>query len=373
MAKKIRQPDTLNDNLLERAVRHQIYILKFGTGLANRIEAQLAHAVPDVAALIARRMTAISQRGFDRGPTTTRRLLALQASLGGLLDDAYKDSYQAIKSELTDLAKAEGAFQVGVVTSEAPIRVNMVMPSTALLSSIVTSRPFDGKLLREWYAQLKDKQKKGVKRALNLGLIEGDDVEAMTRRIIGTRANFYRDGVLDAPRHEARMVVRTAVNHVSTHARQTVFEANQNVIRGIKIVATLDNRTTPICRFQDGRVYPVDGGPRPPFHPNCRTTITVVLKSWRDMGVNAREMPTGARAAMGGEVPADVTYTDFFPRQSRAFQREVLGKTRYVLYRTGKLGSDVNRFSDQHGRLYKLDELFDRERDAFEAAGVSRP
>jgi hypothetical protein len=165
------------------------------------------------------------------------------------------------------------------------------------------------------------------------------------------------------------MVVRTAVNHVSTQARQSVHEANSKVIKGEKIVATLDGRTSPICRFQDGRVYKVGQGPRPPFHPNCRSTVVPVLKSWRELGINLKEAPKGTRAAFGGDVPADVTYAQWWKKQSRAFKRDDIGPTRLKLIETGKL-DDVNSFSNQRGRLLNLKQLRRKERDAFEAAGV---
>ena len=47
-------------------------------------------------------------------------------------------------------------------------------------------------------------------------------------------------------------------------------------VKEYKLVATLDLRTSPICRSMDGEIFKVSdfkiGVTAPPFHPYCRTT-----------------------------------------------------------------------------------------------------
>jgi len=38
-------------------------------------------------------------------------------------------------------------------------------------------------------------------------------------------------------------------------------------------VATLDSRTTELCRSLNGRVYRLEDAPRPPLHRNCRSVL----------------------------------------------------------------------------------------------------
>jgi hypothetical protein len=115
-------------------------------------------------------------------------------------------------------------------------------------------------------------------------------------------------------------------------------------------------------------VFPVDSGPRPPAHPNCRSTTTPVIKSWKELGINLTEAPPGTRASMDGQVPATLTYNDWLKKQPQAFQDEVLGPTKAKLYRKGDLSLD--RFIDKSGNEYTLDELRRREMGAFERAGI---
>lgn len=371
--KLLQLPQTINAQMLERTIMHQVFISRYGAGLANRIIALLENVQIDLVAIITKRMLASNERGFDTGPMTTARYKRLFAAINETVDLHNDAAYRELRTELFVLATQEAAWQAGVVVKEMPVKVEMLLPSAEMLRSVVTSQPFRGKFLREWFAELKAAEKKNIQQALRIGVAEGEGIEAMVRRVIGTRANKYRDGVLQTTRHDARMVVRTAVNHVSTAARLHTNRENANVIKAEKIVATLDQRTSSICRTYDGKVFKLGKGPRPPFHPNCRTTVVPVLKSWRELGVNLKEAPKGTRAALGGEVPDDVTYPQWFARQKASTQREVLGSTRYKLFKSGKMDGDVLRFSDKRGRLYRLDELKAREGDAFAAIGQAAP
>ena len=68
---------------------------------------------------------------------------------------------------------------------------------------------------------------------------------------------------------DAATIARTAVTEASASAREATYAANADVLRGVQIVATLDSRTTQVCRHYDGKVFPVNEG------PGRRSTSTV--------------------------------------------------------------------------------------------------
>lgn len=74
---------------------------------------------------------------------------------------------------------------------------------------------------------------------------------------------------------DANRIVRTEMNNVQTQAAKDRYQ--QAGFTRYEILATLDSRTSEICREQDGKIYQfIDYQPgitAPPFHPNCRTTI----------------------------------------------------------------------------------------------------
>ena len=57
-----------------------------------------------------------------------------------------------------------------------------------------------------------------------------------------------------------------------------------------EIVATLDSKTSEICRSLDGKVFDMKdyqaGVTAPPFHPYCRTTTAPYFDDWEDLGID---------------------------------------------------------------------------------------
>jgi len=57
-----------------------------------------------------------------------------------------------------------------------------------------------------------------------------------------------------------------------------------------EIVATLDSKTSEICRSLDGKVFDMKdyqaGVTAPPFHPYCRTTTAPYFDDWEELGVD---------------------------------------------------------------------------------------
>ena len=151
-------------------------------------------------------------------------------------------------------------------------------------------------------------------------------------------------------------------------AREQTYAENEDLIKGVQWVSTLDDKTSPVCRGRDGIVYESDRGPRPPAHPNCRSTTTPVLKSWKELGINLKEAPAGTRASLNGQVPATETYNSWLKKQPVEFQDDVLGPARGKLYRKG--GVSMDKFTDASGDQYTLKQLRRREAAAFKKAEV---
>ena len=200
---------------------------------------------------------------------------------------------------------------------------------------------------------LEEETKQQVKRQINMGMLQGESTDQIVRRIRGTRGARYADGVLQVPRRHAQSIVRTFVQHTTSHARQATFEANEEFIRYVRWVSTLDSRTSQICASLDGQVYDVQSGERPPAHFNCRSTIVPVLKGWRSLGLKAPEPST--RASMSGQVPQKLKYGDWLLKQPIALQNQILGPGKAALLRRGTV--PIKRFTDANLRPLTLKEL----------------
>lgn len=354
---------TANEELLDRSIRHSIGLQRYSSGVVKQIIGLLNTVDDDLVAQILKYdPTAVS------GSYSKARLDKLLEAVRAVNVEAYASVKSAMKTELTGLGAHEADFQSRMITSSVPISLDLVKPSAAQLYAAVQARPFQGRFLKEWFAGLEQGAGQRVASAIQIGFVEGESIDRIIRRVRGTRAQQFKDGALEINRRSAQMVVRTAINHTATVARNETYKQNEDVIKGVRWVSTLDTRTSPICQSRDGEVFEVDSGPRPPAHPNCRSSTVPVLKSWKEMGINLKEAPEGTRASMDGQVPASMTYNEWLRKQPVYVQDDVLGKTKAKLYRDG--GLSVDRFVDRTGSELTLDELRRTEADAFRKAGL---
>lgn len=191
-------------------------------------------------------------------------------------------------------------------------------------------------------------QKKFVSTVTN-SIQSGDNLRKMAARISGGIVDGESiPGFMQITRSQSQALVHTSVTAVSKQDRLEAFRANAGVIRAVKQVSTLDNRTTDICiSYSDlewnvetlepiGHSKPWAGGP--PRHFNCRSVIVPVVKSPEELGVKVHaSIPPAVRATMDGIAPQSMSFTEFLQGKSNAFQDQVLGKAKASLFRKGKL------------------------------------
>ncbi|MBX5238635.1 minor capsid protein [Rhizobium sp. NLR22b] len=350
---------TANEAALDASVRHQIGILRYSSSVVRKV-VSLLNKVDD------RLVTEIAKRGVGDESFTQRRLELLLDSVRSIIAEAYGKATTSLSDELKDFSGYERDFQIDLMRKVVPIDISFIKPTSAQLYAAVTARPFDGRLLKDWYTDLEAGAYRRLRDSIRMGYIEGRTTDQIIRDIRGTRAQQYKDGILEISRRGAEATVRTAINHTANVARNETYKANSDLVKGVQWISTLDARTTAVCRGRDGNVYPLDSGPRPPAHVNCRSSTAPVLKSWKEMGINLKEAPEGTRASMDGQVPASMTYSDWLRKQPKDVQDDILGVAKAKLFRNGDLPLD--RFIDRAGHEYTLDELRRREAAAWRKA-----
>jgi SPP1 gp7 family putative phage head morphogenesis protein len=140
-------------------------------------------------------------------------------------------------------------------------------------------------------------------------------------------------------------LVRTSINQVANTASQQVYEANQDITKKYRYVATLDTRTSSICRALDGKEFEYGKGPTPPQHFNCRSTTVPVIDY---EGLGFTPPPPAKRASTGGQVPADQTYGQWLAKQPRDVKAEALGPGKVAYF---------NRLADKYGPTNAIAKL----------------
>ena len=352
----------VNEQLYDLLVGHQIGLQRLTTRTVQALVRLVDRVERDVLAKLAEGGTELERA----------RLARLLDALGAIYVTGYAELADRLERDAADLAQYEAEYVrdavLKVLPPEVRAEVEFVVPSPQQLRSAVESRPFQGRLLREWGRDLGEGARQRVSDAVRMAAVEGETVPQLVRRVRGTRAAGYKDGITQMSRRGAESLVRTAMNHVANHAREAVIAENDDLADRVRWVSTLDTRTTPVCRERDGKTWPVGSGPRPPAHWGCRSTVVPVIKSWRQLGIDLPELPEGTRASMSGQVPASETYQTWLERQSAETQDEALGPTRGALFRGG--GLTVDRFVDPAGRQLTLAQLRARDAAAFRRAGL---
>lgn len=353
----------INDEIHDLQVRHQVGIQRLGSSIVQRVIPLLNRSDQEIVEKL------LSRDATLQGTFTSKRLKSLLAAIREINRDAHVALGRELRKALRELSKYEASFQKRLLEETLPVRLDVVSPSAETLNAVVTARPFNGRFLREWISGLSSASRARVRDAIRLGMVQGEATSEIVRRIRGTRALRFRDGVMEISRRSAEAMVRTAVTHTATVAREEFYKQNSDIISKVQWVATLDTRTCVICQGLDGKTFPAEEGPRPPAHINCRCTSIPVVKSWRELGINADELDAGTRASLNGQVAATQSYGEWLRKQSAEVQNDALGPTRARLFRKG--GLSVDRFSNRAGDALTLDELRLKESSAFERAGLA--
>lgn len=346
---------SVNDELQDRAIRHALAINSYANGLSDKNVRLLNSADADLLEKLAGRLALINERGFDTGNKTTERLRKLLEEIKLINSAVYERIETTLVDELSDFGTAEAGFQKASIDTTLGVELGTGLPSPARLRAIVTETPIQGSLLSSWVEGMSSGRVQRIEQQIRLGMVGSETTDQIVARIRGTKALQYRDGVLDISRRSAQSMVRTAVSHVSNVAAQDTWKANAHLVKGWQFLATLDGRTTVTCAGLSGSFHPIGEGPIPPRHIRCRSVSVPVTKSFKELGVDAKELPKGTRASMDGQVAADTTFSDFLKRKGDGFQDQVLGKARAQMWRDGKL--DLRDFIKSDGTVLTLDQL----------------
>jgi len=383
---------TINEEIHDAALRRATAVRRFANGEFRSALSILNDADRELNDMLRRRLAGVAGRPISR--QAEARLKSVLASVRELRQAVMVEIRQRTTASMQDLSRREAAFEQASLAGTIPIQLTVASASADSLRALVTSRPFDGDVLSGHFRRLSRLDQGRIERAIRVGVLSGESTEEILRRVAGSRARQYADGVQAATRSQLEGLVRTAVTHVSNAARNEVWSENSDILQGLKWTSTLDGRTSPICRANDGKVFPIDSGPRPPAHFNCRSIMVPVLDgeavvgerpfvrsaarpderladfratakeqagdSWADMTPAARSRATArVRSAWTaenvGQVPSDVTYSEWLGRQPTEFQNEVLGTRRAQMFRSGELSLD--RMVDRAGNEIPLSQL----------------
>jgi len=344
-------------SLEDTFIRRQVFIERFSSSQGRDAQRMLERLYKQLNARIL-----ASSSDFEMN-----RLNLIRERIAALLAEGFRSLGQHLSDNAMEFAQAEMNFSAAAMQQNT--KPFLSIPSLVQLEAAVLNKGMDtpigvGRLtLNEAIAQFVGKKSANLMAIVNDGVLLGDTAPVIARNIMAEYNLKHK--------RQVKTLVKTMINHTSAMARKTIAVQNAALLEGEEWVATLDSNTTLICAGRDGRVYPVGRGSYPPAHWNCRSVRVPVIKDEFADGSQFAQRPQIA-AAGRGTTTSKTKFDGWLRRQPAEFQNEYFsqfpqGLEKAKLFRAGV---KIDRFRDESGVNFTLEQLQSLEPVAFGKAGI---
>jgi SPP1 gp7 family putative phage head morphogenesis protein len=347
----------------ESLYRNAIDLNRYSNSVARRI----INAYNDIIIDAVNQLRTIDELA---APVKAARLRAILAQLKDSLGTWAGDATEITATELQGIAQLQSEFVTDQLRKALPAgardAVNTVEISPQFAQSVVTTDPTqlnvvalsddlfaavqgapatfnltaaqgatitlpNGEVVTKAFRGIAVDQAERFSQVVRQGLLTGEPTPAIAKRLIGSlqfgeeaktvkqliAAGGQATAVAD---NQVIALIRTSINQVANTASQQVYEANQDITKKYRYVATLDTRTSARCAALDGREFEYGKGPMPPQHFNCRSTTVPII----DPDI-LPPSTTATRASKDGQVPINQSYGEWLSKQPRSAQADALG------------------------------------------------
>lgn len=183
--------------------------------------------------------------------------------------------------------------------------------------------------------------------------IEGARVQGHDITTIEENLNSH----LNKSRNHLNAWVLTAMAIGTAFSDQEFTKANP-IFNGYQWISVLDAKTTEMCSDRNGKVWYYNAPnlstlqyeEYPPIHYRCRSTTALITRTAEELGLTSEK----AQQIFDGKPVQVPTYSAWLESQPAATQQEILGKTRYAMY---KKGEPITGFLTSDNRILSLAEL----------------
>jgi SPP1 gp7 family putative phage head morphogenesis protein len=320
-------------------------------------------AAPDKAArlrsILAQLKDSLATWAGDATELTATELQGLAELQSEFVTDQLRKVLPAGARDAVRTVEISPQFAQSVVTTD-PTQINVVALSDDLFAAVqgapatfsltaakgATITLPNGEVLTKAFRGIATDQAERFSQVVRNGLLTGETTPSIAKRLIGNlqfgeEAKTVRQLVAAGGQatavadNQVMALVRTSINQVANSASQQVYEANQDITKKYRYVATLDSRTSSICAALDGREFEYGKGPTPPQHFNCRSTTVPII----DPDI-LPPSTTAKRASADGPVPINTSYGQWLKDQPLKTQQDVLGPGKVPYF---------NRLVDKYG------------------------
>jgi len=335
---------SVNDKILDEIIGHSVDL--------QRVEATARKRIVKHLKILERQLVDELRKSTvwdaKMSQTQKRRLTELLKQTQETIKSAYISLGNESIKELTQVARLGEAQAVSAINTSIKIDIASISMSKQSLKAIASESLIEGAPSKEWWTRRGEAFRLRFSDTIRTGMMKGETTDRIISNLVGTKVNRFKDGALFANYRSADALVRTSIQTVANEARMQTYKDNEDVIKGIEWVATLDNRTSSLCQSLDGLTWDLDRKPLghkilypgATAHWGCRSTQVPILKSWKELGAKGKfkNIPESTRASMDGQVSEKIGYEKWLKRKPKAFQEDVLGIGKRKLWQQGKLG-----------------------------------
>lgn len=370
---------TIEQNMLDALIQHQVYSYRASTAVVNELNGLFTKAINQTATKLRELLDELTDAERDAllsGRYTTDTLKEIKSTF----DELYTTVAITVPETFTVSAIALATYEAAYISKLYGEEIEL--NGSKVVSGIKRKPVMGGMLFDDVWKNLGESTRNKALYAVRQGIEQGNTTAQIVAELRGKRTKMqdgsfkYVGGIVEEVRKNGiEANVRTIRSHVSQVAYESTFSALG--FDFVKDIATLDGRTTSTCRAVDGRVQKISPNmQRPPYHRRCRTIQIGVDKDGNLSGKRpfvasdkpVSKIPKDERGDIIGQVNANTTYPQWFKNQSAAFQKEVLGPTKYDLYKKG--GYTMDRFVDELGKPYTIAELRALDEKTFKELGL---
>jgi len=230
---------------IDQATRHALHVERLKSHDVNVLREMLQDIEDTLVARIARS----KPESWTRGEME-RRLAAYREMIGQKYAD---DIIPELNRQIGELALNEAQFEIKNLDSVVQ-NYQFSLPTENQIMTAIRSNPlqlggrFKGSLLGGLIDDFEENQIRVMTNTIRAGYAGGETTQQIISRL--------QQEAFPIAKRDLESVVRTSLQHSAGQARQATYQANSDIIKGYRIVATLDGRT---CLLGHEKILMADG------------------------------------------------------------------------------------------------------------------
>ena len=363
-------------SLINDQLQHEVYIQRFATELLkSKLFPSLKEADEAVRALLGE---------YDEIKSAAQ-VRKIEKLVNAIVSDTVVVAWEEATKELEGLAVYEADYYANLVGGYADLVLEH--PSARNIADYMRSALMvlgEGERVKVGaWADFVQQNTDGLAQQYN-NLVKAGYARGASAGQIRRSIQMYNQGLA---KQQVTALARTGAQHYANSAREAMALDNADIIKKRYFLSVLDNRTTIGCRALHGKTWDIDDDKyvRLPRHVNCRSSYLYLL--------DGQDKPEGNQVAIGSgkDYPKDAekkptykgrkskdifdiervntgtTADSWLRSQSEAFIIDSLGPTRAKLFIAGE---PLERMADAFGNPLTLEQMRQRDAEAFKRAGL---